>query len=104
MTYHSSWPYFAHRFGLRVVNFVEPKPGVPASPAHIEALIRQMREEKVRLLIMEPFFSDRVPRLVAKETGAQLLILPPSVGGVKGVNTYIELLEYDVRRIVEALR
>ncbi|MBI4369688.1 MAG: zinc ABC transporter substrate-binding protein, partial [Elusimicrobia bacterium] len=42
VTYHNSWPNFARRFGIQIVNFIEPKPGVPASPAHVHSLIQQI--------------------------------------------------------------
>jgi zinc/manganese transport system substrate-binding protein len=101
VTYHNSWPNFANRFGLKVVGFIEPKPGIPASPAHIASLISLMQREKVKVIIMEPYFSDQAPQLVAGKTDAQVLVLPPSVGGVEGLNSYIELFEYNISKLIE---
>ena len=39
VTYHSSYPNFAERFGLNVVGFVEPRPGIPPTPQHTLDLI-----------------------------------------------------------------
>ncbi len=103
VTYHDSWPYFARRFGLVVAGHVEPKPGVPPSPRYLSELVRKMPAEHVRLIIMEPYYSDSGPRLLSRQTGVPVLALPPSVGGDKGINTYEDLFEQLTRRLVEAL-
>ena len=100
VTYHNSWPSFARRFGLEVVDFVEPKPGIPPSPAHIHALIGRIRAEGVRLLLVEPYFDQKLPKKVAAEAGIPLVILPPSVGGEEGIKTYFGLFD----RQLELLR
>jgi zinc/manganese transport system substrate-binding protein len=102
VTYHNSWTYFARRFGLDVVGYVEPKPGIPPSPAHINQLIALMKQQKVKLIIMEPYFSRSIPDLVSRETGAKVLVLPPSVGGSKGVNTYLDLFEHLISQLTTA--
>ncbi|MDZ7289508.1 MAG: metal ABC transporter substrate-binding protein [candidate division KSB1 bacterium] len=102
--YHNSWPYFARRFGLNVVNFVEPKPGVEPSPSHTAALIRQVKEKGIKVIGKEPFFDERVPKLISRETGAKVIVLPPSVGGVEGVNDYIGLFDYNINALSEALK
>lgn len=103
VTYHKSWSYFARRFGLEVVGYVEPKPGIPPSPAHINHLMDLMRQEKVRLIIIEPYVSRSIPDLLARETRANVLVLPPSVGGVEGVKTYIDLFDHLIGRLTAAL-
>jgi zinc/manganese transport system substrate-binding protein len=94
VTYHNSWTYFARRFGLEVVGYVEPKPGIPPSPAHINQLIALMKRDKVKLILMEPYFSRSIPDLLSRETGAKVLALPPSVDGAEGVKTYFDLFDY----------
>ena len=91
VTYHNSWPSFAKRFGLDVVDFVEPRPGIPPSPAHIHSLIARIKAEGVRLLIVEPYFDQKLPKKVAAEAGVPLVIVPPSVGGEEGIKTYFDL-------------
>ena len=102
VTYHNSWTYFARRFALDVVGYVEPKPGIPPSPAHINQLMTLIKQEKVSLIIMEPYFSRSIPDLLSRESGAKVLVLPPSVGGVDGVNTYVDLFEYLIGRLTTA--
>ncbi len=103
VTYHKSWSYFTHRFGLQVAGYVEPKPGIPPTPTHLQQLIPLMKQERVTLILMEPYFSHDVPDLLARETGAAVLVLPPSVGGAEGVTDYIGLFDYLVGRLSAAL-
>ena len=103
VTYHNSWPNFAKRFGLRVVNFVEPRPGIPPSPAHVQALTAQIKREKMPLILIEPYFDEKLPRKIAQETGARLVILPPSVGAETSIKTYFDLFDHDLRLILRAI-
>jgi ABC-type Zn uptake system ZnuABC Zn-binding protein ZnuA len=104
VTYHRSWPNFAERFGLDVIGYVEPKPGIPPSPAHTLELIREMKRQNVKIILMEPYFDSKTPNAVARETGGRVLILPPSVGGVKDVKTYFDLFDYDLKLLVSAIK
>jgi len=104
VTYHRSWPNFAHRFGLNIVNYVEPKPGVPPSPTHIVSLIAHMKAEDVKVIIQEPYFDLKVGKFVAEKTGAKLLVLSPSVGGEEGIRTYFDLFDRDLEKLVSAFK
>jgi ABC-type Zn uptake system ZnuABC Zn-binding protein ZnuA len=103
VTYHRSWPYFAQAFGLRVINYVEPRPGVPPAPRHIQDLMAQMKSEGVSLLIVEPYFDPKLPAQVAKTTGAALVILPPSVGAAPDAKDYFSLFDAQLAAIRKAL-
>ena len=102
VTYHRSWPNFAQRFGLDVVDYVEPKPGIPPTPQHTLALINRMRRDKIKLILIEPYFDLKTPSAVARETGGEVLVLLPSVGGEKEVTDYLKLFEYDINLLVAA--
>ena len=102
VTYHRSWPNFARRFGLEVVGYVEPKPGIPPSPRHTLELINMMRREKIKLILVEPYFDLKTPNAVARETGAQVVVLLPSVGGEKEVTDYFKLFDYDINLLLRA--
>ena len=100
ITYHDSWPNFCARFGLVVVNYVEPKPGISPSPGHTLDVINTMKREGIRLILMEPYFAIDTPRSIAEKTGGEVVVLLPSVGGVKEVTTYIQLFDYDINLLV----
>jgi zinc/manganese transport system substrate-binding protein len=103
VTYHNSWPNFLKRFRLVAAGYVEPKPGVPPSPAHTIELIDMMRAKKVPVILMEPYFDRKTPAQVAEKTGATLLVFIPSVGGVPETRDYFSLFDYDVKLLADAL-
>ena len=105
VTYHRSWPNFMERFGLQVIGYVEPKPGIPPSPSHTVELIDEMKRGGVRLIVVEPYFSLKTPQAIANQVpGGKVLMLAPSVGGVKEVTDYIGLFDYNVNLLVGALK
>jgi zinc/manganese transport system substrate-binding protein len=104
VTYHRSWANFTDRFGLDVMGYVEPRPGIPPSPQHTIDLIREMKGQNVKILVVEPYFDLKTPNSIARETGARVVVLLPSVGGEKGVTDYIKLFDYDVDLLVKAIR
>jgi zinc/manganese transport system substrate-binding protein len=102
VTYHRSWPNFCERFGLNVVDYVEPKPGIPPTPSHTLEVINTMKRENIKLIMVEPYFDLRTPNSIANAVGGQVLVLLPSVGGVKEVNDYFQLFDYDIKLLSEA--
>ena len=102
ITYHRSWPNFCERFGLVVVDYVEPKPGIPPTPAHTLEVINTMKRENIKLVLVEPYFDLRTPNSIASATGGTVLVLLPSVGGVKEVTDYFKLFDYDINLLVNA--
>jgi len=104
VTYHRSWPNFAERFGLHVVGYVEPRPGIPPSPRHTLSLMREMKTKGVKILLVEPYFDLKTPNAVARETGARVVVLLPSVGGEKGVDDYLQLFDHNLGTLAAAIR
>ena len=104
VTYHRSYPNFADRFGLDVIGYVEPRPGIPPSPGHTLDLISEMKRQQIKVILMEPYFDQKTPNSIARQTGAKVVVLPPSVGGEKSITDYIKLFDYDVNLLVTALR
>jgi len=104
VTYHRSWPNFAKRFGLDVVGYVEPRPGIPPSPGHTVELIQMMKRDNVKLILVEPYFDLKTPNSIGRETGGQVLVMLPSVGGEKQVSDYFKLFDYDIMLLTRALQ
>jgi ABC-type Zn uptake system ZnuABC Zn-binding protein ZnuA len=104
VTYHRSWSNFTARFNLDVIGYAEPRPGISPSPNHTIRLIQEMKRQGARLIIVEPYFDLKTPRALARETGAKVLVLPPSVGGEPEIKDYIQLFEYDINLIATALK
>jgi zinc/manganese transport system substrate-binding protein len=104
VTYHRSFPNFAERFGLSIVGYVEPRPGIPPTPQHTLDLINEMKRQNIKLVLVEPYFDLKTPNAIGRETGAQVLVVPPSVGGVKEASDYFKLFDYDINLVVEAIK
>ena len=102
VTYHRSWPNFAEHFALNVVGYVEPRPGIPPSPQHTVELIGMMRRDGVKVIAVEPYFDLKTPNAIARDTGAQVLVLMPSVGGEKEITDYFKLFDYDIAKLKQA--
>ena len=103
VSYHRSWPNFIKRFGLEVVGYVEPKPSIPPTPQHTLALINQMRRDNIKLILVEPYFDLKTPESIARATGAEVLVLLPSVGGEREVTDYFKLFDYNIGLLTAAL-
>src|SRR5213594_3491023 len=104
VSYHRSLPNFAERFGLDIMGYVEPRPGIPPTPQHTLDLINEMKRQNVKLVLVEPYFDLKTPNSIGRETGAQVLVLPPSVGGVKEVTDYFKLFYYDLNLLINAIK
>ncbi len=100
IAYHRSWPNFSKRFGINVVGYVEVKPGIAPSPAHIANLIKRMKSEDIRVLIREPYYETKIPKFISSKTDATVLTLPTSVEGVNGVKDYFGLFDYIIDNLV----
>jgi zinc/manganese transport system substrate-binding protein len=84
LTYHSSWIYFANAFNLKIVEHVEPFPGIPPSGQHLKALVDKIKSEKITLLLQEPYFPDDAPKFLSRATGIIAYRFTPSCDGVSG--------------------
>jgi zinc/manganese transport system substrate-binding protein len=104
VTYHRSWPNFLKRFGLVSAGEIEPRPGIPPSPRHTVELIQMMRRDNVKVILVEPYFDLKTPNAMARETGAQVVVLLPSVGGEKEVTDYFQLFDYDIALLTRAFK
>ena len=103
VTYHRSWTNFVQQFGLDVIGYVEPRPGIPPSPAHTLTLIHEMKRQEVRIILVEPYFDVKTPNAIARDTGATVVVMPPSVGGTPEVKDYIQLFDHNVKWLVSAI-
>jgi ABC-type Zn uptake system ZnuABC Zn-binding protein ZnuA len=104
VTYHPTFTYFLARFGLVQGGTVEDRPGIPPSPLHLTQLIRRMKDDKVKVVVVEPWVDRALAARVAEEAGAKLVPLASVVGALKGADTYFTAIDYNVSTLARALR
>jgi len=104
VAYHDSWVYFAHRFGLNIDIFLEPKPGIPPSPSHLTEVIAQMKAQKIKVILVEPFHDRRIAEKVASATGAKVVDFAQFPGGLPGTDNYVKLIGTLISRLAAALK
>lgn len=104
VAYHNSWLYFGDRFGLNIDLFLEPKPGVPPTPTHLAEVIIKMKQDKVHVILVDPYLNRRTAETVAGRTGATVVDVAQFPGGVKGTDGgYLQLMDYLVTAVSRAL-
>jgi zinc/manganese transport system substrate-binding protein len=103
VTFHRSWPNFAKHFHLDVVGEIEPKPGIPPSPTHTLEIINLITADKIKAILVEPYFDLKTPKYMQEKTGANVVVVYPSVGGLPAIKDYFALFDYDIDALVKAL-
>ena len=104
VAYHDSWVYFAHRFGLNIDVFLEPKPGIPPSPSHLAEVIEKIKAQKIKAIIVEPFHDRKIAEKVASSTGAKVVDFAQYPGALPGTDSYAKLIDTLVSRLAAALK
>jgi len=104
ITYHRSWANFVDAFGLDVVGYVEPKPGIPPTPQHTLDVINAMKAQNIKLILVEPYFDLKTPNSIAEKAGGRVVVLPPSVGGVPQAADYFKLFDTDIALLLDAIK
>jgi zinc/manganese transport system substrate-binding protein len=104
VAYHDSWPYFAHRFGFNINLFLEPKPGIPPSPSHLAEVIAQMKAQKIKAIIVEPYHNRKIAEKVAESTGAKVVDFAQFPGAMPNSESYVALIDRLVDNLAAALK
>ena len=104
IAYHNEWVYFEKRFGLQVVDFMEPKPGIPPSPSQLVKVIKEVQSNNIKVIISSPYFTTSSSDVVSKQTGVKELTLATSTGAFPAIKTYFDLFDYDIDKLTEALK
>lgn len=102
VSYHRDIVYFADRYGMEIIGEIELKPGIEPTGSHLVDLVGRMKTHGVKVVIHEPYFSEKAPNQIAAQVGAQVVKLPIMVGGVPEVKTYFDLIEYNLRAMLKA--
>ena len=104
IAYHNEWPYFEQCFGLQIVDFLEPKPGIPPTPSQLLKIINTMKRDRIKIIVISPYFTTESADLVARSVGGKVITLATSVGANEKIKTYFELFDHNVSQLEEAFR
>lgn len=102
--YHKVWVYFCKVFGMDIIGTVEEKPGISPGPRHIREITEKIKNNAVKIILVDNFYNPSLPNLIAKETGSKVVVLPNQVGGEQGIDDYFDLIEYLLDKILEAMK
>lgn len=100
--YHKEWDYFSRQFALPCFDYIEPKPGIPPTPRHVQEIITAMRDKKIQVLLSTNYYDRNQVREVAQRTGAQAVIVPSNTGGSSGVTSYFDLINLWIAELARA--
>lgn len=103
VVHHPAWPYFARRFGFQIAGEIVTQPGAEPSARRLQELVSRIRKDRIKVIVSEPQLNQRIPQLLAEETGARLVVLTPLTGGATGTDSYLQMLRYNVLHLAEAL-
>ncbi|MGH6802778.1 MAG: metal ABC transporter substrate-binding protein [Methyloceanibacter sp.] len=103
IAHHPAWPYFARRFGLQIVGTIQPQSGSEPSALHLHSLIAKIKKDRIKVVVSEIQLSQKIPELLAKETGAHVVVLTILPGGLPHTETYLDMLRYNVLQLANAL-
>jgi len=104
VVFHPVYVYFLTRFGLVQAAALEDRPGIPPSPQHLATVIREMKAQKIKVILVEPWNDVKLANRVAEEAGARALVMATAVGAVKGADNYIAAIDYNITALAKALR
>jgi len=104
IAYHNEWVYFEKRFGLVIVDFMEPKPGIPPTPSQLMKVIGEIKTNSIKIIISSPYFTTSSSDIVAKQTGVKELTLATSVGAFSSIKNYFDLFDYNIDQLTAALK
>jgi ABC-type Zn uptake system ZnuABC Zn-binding protein ZnuA len=104
LSYHKTYIYFADVFGLEIVGEIEEKPGIPPSPKRRDKIVEIVKQNKVKILLNDNFYSRKAADYIASKTGAKVVITYIDVGASREVSDYFGLINYLIKRILEAVK
>ncbi len=104
IAYHNEWVYFETRFGLKIIDFMEPKPGIPPSPSQMVKVINEIKSNSIKVIISSPYFTTSSSEVVVKQTGAKAIILGTSVGAFDTIKNYFDLFDYNINQLTALLK
>lgn len=99
MAYHKNWAYFADTFGLEVAGYIEPKPGIPPSAKHVQNMIKLIKDQDIKVMLVASYFERKSPQMIENRTGIEAIYLPVHVTGLPEIHDSFQLMDYWIKQI-----
>ncbi len=99
IAYHKNWIYFIETFGLDIVGYIEPKPGIPPSAKHVQKMIQIIEDQNISLMLVASYFEKNSARMIEEKTGIKAVFLPLFVGGIEEVQNNFQLVDYWINQV-----
>jgi zinc/manganese transport system substrate-binding protein len=103
IVHHPAWPYFARRFGFQIVGTIQSQAASEPSALQLQNLIATIKKDRIKVIVSEIQLNQKFPDLLAKETGARVVVLTTLPGGLPHTETYLDMLRYNVLQLANAL-
>ncbi len=104
IAYHKKWIYFADTFGIEILGYIEPKPGIPPSAKHVQNMIKLIKDQDIKLMLVASYFERKSPQMIENKTGIKALYLPVHVTGISEITDSFQLIDYWIDQINEAVQ
>ena len=104
IAYHKNWAYFSDAFGLNIIGFIEPKPGIPPSAKHVQYMTKLIKEQDIKLMLVASYFEKKSPQMIESKTGIKALYLPLFTKSVEGVDDNFQLIDYWIGQVLKNIK
>lgn len=104
IAYHKNWAYFSDAFGLNIIGFIEPKPGIPPSAKHVQYMTNLIKEQDIKLMLVASYFEKKSPQMIESKTGIKALYLPLFTKSVEGVDDNFQLMNYWIKQVKQNIK
>lgn len=99
IAYHKNWAYFADVFGLDIIGFIEPKPGIPPSAKHVQYMVNLIKEQEINMMLVASYFEKKSPQMIESKTDIKAVFLPLFINKELGISNNFELMDYWINEI-----
>jgi zinc/manganese transport system substrate-binding protein len=104
VVYHKDLSYLINWAGMREAGSLEPKPGIPPSPAHLAELVEQMKRSPAKMIVYSAYNNPQAAEFLSARTGISAVMLPYTVGGTEQAKDLFGLFDDSIDRLLKAAR
>ncbi|MDO8748683.1 MAG: metal ABC transporter substrate-binding protein [Candidatus Omnitrophota bacterium] len=102
VAYHNEWIYFTEFAGIKLIRYLEPKPGIPPTPKHLAFMEEYIKKNNIRGIIQPTYFPKDYSEALAGKVGVKVVILAQNVGEIPEANDYFSFFDFNVEKLKEA--